>query len=331
MNIPQLSAYWLDRKYTYDQLNRLTGAQLYHTTASVAPAGTSDYREAFSYDANGNILTANRHGSTLNSGQQLMDSLAYNYNRDANSRLTSNRLNYLTDQVPAANYSTDLDNQTTGNYTYDQTGNITADVQAGLSKVNWSVYGKIRSLTAGSGNITYTYNPSGQRVSKIAGGVTTWYVRDAQGNTLAVYDNKNAVTNWREQTLYGSARLGTWLPNSRVGQDSSIKQWDTVGYKQYELNNHLGNVMVTVTDKRLQHTTNNTNVDYYLSDVATAQEYYSFGALMPARTYPTTGKVYRYGFNGKENDNEVKGVGNQQDYGARIYDDRIGRFLSTDH
>jgi len=39
---------------------------------------------------------------------------------------------------------------------------------------------------------------------------------------------------------------------------------------------------------------------------------------------------YRYGFNGKENDNEVKGTGNQQDYGIRIYDPRVGRFLSTD-
>jgi len=42
------------------------------------------------------------------------------------------------------------------------------------------------------------------------------------------------------------------------------------------------------------------------------------------------GKGYRYGFNGKENDNEVKGSGNQQDYGMRIYDPRLGRFLSTD-
>ncbi len=38
----------------------------------------------------------------------------------------------------------------------------------------------------------------------------------------------------------------------------------------------------------------------------------------------------RYGFNGKENDNEVKGEGNQQDYGMRIYDPRIGRWLSID-
>lgn len=39
---------------------------------------------------------------------------------------------------------------------------------------------------------------------------------------------------------------------------------------------------------------------------------------------------YRYGFNGKENDNEVKGEGNEQDYGMRIYDGRLGRFLSID-
>ena len=50
---------------------------------------------------------------------------------------------------------------------------------------------------------------------------------------------------------------------------------------------------------------------------------------MPGRKY-TSGSSYRYGFNGKENDNEVKGEGNQQDYGMRIYDPRLGRFLSVD-
>lgn len=50
---------------------------------------------------------------------------------------------------------------------------------------------------------------------------------------------------------------------------------------------------------------------------------------MPGRKF-SAGNVYRYGFNGKENDNEVKGEGNQQDYGMRIYDPRLGRFLSVD-
>jgi RHS repeat-associated protein len=39
---------------------------------------------------------------------------------------------------------------------------------------------------------------------------------------------------------------------------------------------------------------------------------------------------YRFGFNGKENDNEVKGTGNSVDFGARIYDSRLGRWLSLD-
>ena len=41
-------------------------------------------------------------------------------------------------------------------------------------------------------------------------------------------------------------------------------------------------------------------------------------------------REYAFGFNGKENDNEVKGSGNQQDYGMRIYDNRLGRFFSMD-
>src|SRR6476620_10001873 len=54
-----------------------------------------------------------------------------------------------------------------------------------------------------------------------------------------------------------------------------------------------------------------------------------FGMMMPGRTYSAQ-SGYRYGFNGKENDNEVKGEGNQQDYGMRVYDPRVGRFLSVD-
>jgi len=50
---------------------------------------------------------------------------------------------------------------------------------------------------------------------------------------------------------------------------------------------------------------------------------------MPERKF-SAGSSYRYGFNGKENDNEVKGEGNQIDYGMRVLDPRLGRFLSID-
>jgi RHS repeat-associated protein len=39
---------------------------------------------------------------------------------------------------------------------------------------------------------------------------------------------------------------------------------------------------------------------------------------------------YRFRFNGKENDKETYGDGNALDFGARIYDSRLGRFLSVD-
>ena len=52
--------------------------------------------------------------------------------------------------------------------------------------------------------------------------------------------------------------------------------------------------------------------------------------IEPGRKFVQGVKKYRFGFNGKENDNEVKGEGSQQDYGLRIYDPRIGRFLSVD-
>jgi hypothetical protein len=80
------------------------------------------------------------------------------------------------------------------------------------------------------------------------------------------------------------------------------------GNKFFELSNHLQNVLVTVSDKKIPHSSNNITVDYYTPDIITANDYYPFG-MMPGRNYNAPGKKdYKYGFNGKENDNDVKGV-----------------------
>ena len=50
---------------------------------------------------------------------------------------------------------------------------------------------------------------------------------------------------------------------------------------------------------------------------------------MPGRSFSSPS--YRYGFNSKEKDDEVKGGnGSSLDFGARFYDSRLGRWLSVD-
>lgn len=49
---------------------------------------------------------------------------------------------------------------------------------------------------------------------------------------------------------------------------------------------------------------------------------------MPGRNYNDT--AFRFGFNNKEKDNEIKAVANSVDFGSRIYDPRLARWLSVD-
>jgi len=58
----------------------------------------------------------------------------------------------------------------------------------------------------------------------------------------------------------------------------------------------------------------------------TAFSTYTFGSIMAS----VSKGEYRYGFNGMEKDNELKGEGNSLDFGARVYDSRLGRWMSVD-
>jgi RHS repeat-associated protein len=86
-------------------------------------------------------------------------------------------------------------------------------------------------------------------------------------------------------------------------------------------------VLATISDKKIGHDSSGV-VNYYTAEVLSQNDYYPFGMMISGRKFSLGD--YRYGFNRKENDNEVKGEGNQQDYGMRIYDPRLGKFLSTD-
>lgn len=332
--------------YGYDQLNRLVNMNAFNGFDSLnnqwnMPAPAGKYAESATYDENGNIASYNRDGDQAGTSVA-MDRLHYNYITG------TNQLDHITDDVTDdARYANDLDGQTAGNYVYDAIGELTQDNKENIGKIEWTVYGKIKRIEKKNGmNIDYTYDAEGYRISKtlsgtgVTGGpVTTWYARDAHGNVLSTYTITATDITADEQYVYGSSRLGAKKRNLALNSSLSIA-FRTVpgigtvyddemmrGKTQYELSNLQGNVLATISDRKVPHITGG-SVDYYEPEIISAQDYYPFGMLEPGRSYNSGG--YRFGFNGKESDNEVKGEGNQLDYIDRIYDPRVGRFLSVD-
>jgi hypothetical protein len=122
LNQPQLY------NYQYDQLNRIKGMDVYRGLNQTANNWTSitatgDYNERINYDANGNILSYLRNGTTAGGRQLGMDNLQYAYNRDGSGNIINNRLRHVKDDVSlSGNYTEDIDNQADDNYGYDAIG-----------------------------------------------------------------------------------------------------------------------------------------------------------------------------------------------------------------
>ena len=100
------------------------------------------------------------------------------------------------------------------------------------------------------------------------------------------------------------------------------------GKKRYELKNHLGNVLSVISDRKLQYAEDSITVEYYNPDIWAWHDYNPFGTHQQARTWEAAN--YRYGFQGQEADDEVFGADNAIAFTFRMYDVRIGRFLSID-
>jgi hypothetical protein len=349
--------------YRYDQLNRLTGMR--RNTVAGGATGWSNtgiieaYKEEVSYDANGNIKTYLRNGNQTQTplGAQ-MDKLTYQYERNSTGKLISNKLRYVLDEVEGNSYTGDIKNQTnlspvdvsndnaasqvTDNYQYDHIGNLISDIKEGVQQINWTVYGKIASIAKGNTTINYAYDPGGNRISKtvtvivngVATSTTTYYVRDAQGTVLGVYESGGGSYTWKEQHLYGASRLGMLLPGITYPGSQAYPYTNAnedpvdngvTGKRRYELTNHLGNVMVTISDRLLFESEG--GLTYPVAEILSATDYYPFGMVQPGRNYSAGGN-YRYGFQKQETDYELWNGASMFKY--RIADTRLGRFFSTD-
>jgi RHS repeat-associated protein len=327
--------------YRYDRAGRLKSEGFRYESSGWQTPGAQQYNTGYSYDPNSNIKTLYRYA---NSG--MMDQFTYSYYGTGST--ATNRLKQVSDAVSSGTYSMDIDNQTSPtNYSYDGTGNLTGDASEGLT-IEWTVYGKVKQVTHSSGKvIKFLYDAGGNRVRKEVTGSgvsaengTTYYVLEPTGKQLAMYNWNGQSTDSVEveYTLYGSERLGqrrevfnagdrnVLITNIAAREDihnSGVRYSRIINRSIYELNDHLGNVRVVISDvKELQ------TGGWYAVDVKSYSNYYAFGMEQPERCWQS--EEYRYGFNGKEKDNELKGEGNSYDFGARIYDPRLGRWLSMD-
>lgn len=355
--------------YQYDQLNRLREARsVTHNNSGTSgwasrtnTINSAAFDARYSYDPNGNIDSARVNGATAS----LMDDLKYHYDEfvDTDSKIwyRSNRLYHVNDAVGASS-GPDLGNQgsftasatnpyeltpspgtinSSNNYRYDPIGNLIHDSAEEIETIEWTVYGKVKSVirTVGStkANLDFVYDGAGNRIAKIvtpAGGgnvVTTYYLRDASGNVMATYES--SLSNYNlEYPVYGSSRVGMYSRTSAPTAPAAMGPYTSNSYvymptqREYELSNHLGNVYVTTSGLKYGvDTTSDGKADYYRADVKSANDFYPFGMSIGSRSLVPSDK-YRYGFNAKENDGET----GWQDYGERMYNPKLSRFFSVD-
>jgi RHS repeat-associated protein len=104
---------------------------------------------------------------------------------------------------------------------------------------------------------------------------------------------------------------------------------DVLGNKQYDGVNHLGNVLTTISDRKIAVDDNNDGtVDFFLPEIISANDYFVFGGIMPNRSFNSNS--YNYGYQGSEKDDEISGSGNTITTYYRELDTRLGRWWAID-
>jgi RHS repeat-associated protein len=327
--------------YQYDQLNRIKSMNNEILDgSSVIP---NQFASTYSYDRNGNLKTLTRFAASK--GSSNFDDFIYHYTPG------TNQLTHVED-LSSITASDDLANQIPGNYEYNQIGELVSDIGEDIEKIEWTVTGKVDKIFYNAPSdydyIDFEYDAMGNRIEKKViyldptKNISTFYALDAQGNTMAVYTYRaeDRVLNLDEQHIYGSSRVG--LHTSAVEILASLtpsitpyitpNETQIIGDKRYELSNHLGNVLEVISDRKLvfEAAPSGSGIIEKISpDVTSFSDFYPFGSTLPGRS-GSDSYGYRYSFNGKENDKEVSGSGNAIDFGARIYDSRVGRWFSRD-
>jgi RHS repeat-associated protein len=308
----------------YNAVNRLTNLSRFSDLTGTNPVAETNYV----YDSNQRLiqLSHKKGGSTIanydysydatNKLTQTVSSVdgTSDYSYDATNQLTGTDNSSLVDEAYSydangnrtnSGYGTGVDNRllTDGiyNYAYDDEGNRTRRVEIATGKVteyNWDYRNRLAGVVfkdAGgvvTKTIQYTYDVDDRRIGKKIDGVTTErFVYDGS-NIALVFDGAGVQTH---RYLYGTG-VDTVLADERGGS------------VVWALADNLGTIRDVLDG-------NGTILNHVSYD--------SFGKVV---SQSDAGVEFRYGFTGREQDNET----GLDYYRARYYDSAVGRFISED-
>ncbi len=269
--------------YSYDGLGRVTGAEW---LLGGRPA--SGYGTSYSYDSHGNILSLSRErGSVPDGGDDLM--MAYSGNRlHAMSDHGGSMIpDHLAGSIPSGMTQ----------YAYDANGNMTRDLNSGLTVMSYNRLNLPDELTCigsdGVRSIRYLYASDGRklRVSTSSPG------------------GSSSVTDYASNVVYRDGSLERILIPGGYMTDGSYR---------FFMTDHLGSIRA-VTDAG--------------GNVLETYDYYPYGediAESASAVSPSApgASLQPYRFNGKESQ-EFAGLP-YLDYGARFYHQLSSRWTTMD-
>ena len=245
--------------FTYNPLGWLTKAKYQENGSS-----SSRYDANFWYDKMGNMTYMDRKGLQDGGGYDYIDDLEFEFNGNQLRRIDDNE----TDPTYSGAFNFPDGAGTSIEYTYDQNGNMTKDLNKKISSIQYNLLNLPRQITYQTGNMaTYIYNAAGEKMSVQYNIGTGGYTNIYCGNVI--YQNgvlKQILIDGGYITFSGSTPV-----------------------YHYYLQDHLGNNRVVCNAS---------------GTIEQVNHYYPFGGLFGESTNGST-QIYKY--NGKEFD-RINGV-----------------------
>ena len=170
-------------KFTYDGLDRMLNAT-YGETAGISTNANRFSENVTGYDKNGNIKGLQRYGQLSSAAYGMIDNLTLTLN--------GNQLNRVDDAVTASAYNGGFEFKNGANaadeYSYDANGNLTKDLNKGISGITYNFLNLPNAVTFSDGStITYTYGADGTKLRTVHKIGSTTTTTDYCGNVI--YEN----------------------------------------------------------------------------------------------------------------------------------------------